>query len=191
MVPGDQLISCPCIKFSKHCHESKNCMSKLARNKVGRCWRQWSAQFAEKKPAGETTNLVIARKKAETSKCLSCLVFVHSRVPQLLSPYCHFSVLPDGPSVQKPQALFSCGPSKLLQLRETTHERTEIASFSQPLTCVPCNHFYISVTELKHFLSAFYLWASKCTNQPIQENSQEARLASVLQRGVMGIYKPF
>lgn len=118
-------------------------------------------------------------RQANVSPPLLSFLFVHSEVKQLLGPYCCFFVLQA--DFQYRLAAYKshkpCSHLGLLSLsswkRETTHERVEITSSSWPLTVVTCNHFHISATELRHFLYAFYLWASKNANQSIPRNKSD------------------
>lgn len=139
-------------------------------------------------------------RKNETTKCLSlCWVSFLSKVKyinplaHIVTSLCFQTDLQYRLSAYKSPKPWS--PLGLLSFcswkRETMHKRGEITSFCQHLTFVTCNHFHISVTELRHFLYTFYLRASKCTNQPIPGNSAEASLTSALQRGVTRSYKLF
>lgn len=131
-----QLISSSCSKFSKIClpwkQKQMSEWPSIWQGAVPRAQQKWTTlkrvecSVCQEKSAGGIPDLVLARRKNETSKCLSLSIeFPSSPWSSETIPWAMllFFVLPNWHPphtvrIPKPQALFSLGPSQLLQLKE-------------------------------------------------------------------------
>lgn len=130
----------------------------------------------QEKSVGEITDLVLTRRKDETSKCLSSYIkfpFCSQWSETIPWPMWLFFVLPNCRPPHTVSIYQSHKPcSHLGHLSFCSWKRNHTRkSWNNFLMVVMCDHFHISVTQLRHFLCTFYLWPSKHSNQSIPGNS--------------------
>lgn len=180
-----QLISSSCSKFSQIClpWKQKQISKWLSfwQGAVPRAQQKWATlktvecSICQEKSAGGIPDLVLARRKNKTSKCLSLSIEFPSRPwwsETIPWPILLFFVLPNWhpPHTVRYQSHKPCSHLGLLSFCswKRNHARQSWNNF---LMAVMCNHFHISVTQSRHFLCAFYLRLSKHSNQSIPGNS--------------------
>lgn len=147
----------------------------------------------QEKYPGAMTDLVLERRKNETnaSPHLFSFPFVPSEVKQSLGPCCcslcsHTDI---HHTVSIYQSHKPCSHLGLLSFCSSKRNHTR-KSWNNFLLVVMCTQFHISVTQLRHFLCAFYLWAQSTAINQSQE-TQETSLSPVLQRDVTRSWEHF
>lgn len=167
------------------CHESKNSLSKwlsIWQGTVPRAQQKRimlktvECSVCQEKSAGGITDLVLARRKNETSKCLSSSTefpFCPQWSETIPWPMLLFFVLPNWRAPHTVSRYQSHKPCSHLGLLSSYSWKRNHArkSWNNFLMVVMSNHFHISVAQLRHFLCTFYLWPSKHSNQSIPGNS--------------------